>query len=52
MEEMDLEVAGEYLVTAAWLLAIKSRLLLPRHEGERGATRAPSWWSACWSTRR
>jgi segregation and condensation protein A len=34
MEEMDLEIAGEYLVYAAWLLLIKSRLLLPRHEGE------------------
>jgi segregation and condensation protein A len=31
MEELDLEVAGEYLVTASWLLAIKSRMLLPRH---------------------
>jgi segregation and condensation protein A len=36
MEELDLEVAGEYLVYAAWLLLIKSRLLLPRRaeEGE------------------
>jgi segregation and condensation protein A len=34
MEELDLEVAGEYLVYAAWLLVIKSRMLLPRHEGE------------------
>jgi len=34
MEELDLEIAGEYLVYAAWLLLIKSRLLLPRHEGE------------------
>jgi len=34
MEELDLEVAGEYLVYAAWLLVIKSRLLLPRHEDE------------------
>jgi segregation and condensation protein A len=34
MEQLDLEVAGEYLVYAAWLLLIKSRLLLPRHEGE------------------
>jgi len=34
MERLDLEVAGEYLVYAAWLLLIKSRLLLPRHEGE------------------
>ncbi len=31
MEELDLEVAGEYLVVAAWLLAIKSHMLLPRH---------------------
>jgi segregation and condensation protein A len=34
MEDLDLEVAGEYLVYAAWLLLIKSRMLLPRHEGE------------------
>ena len=34
MEQLDLEVAGEYLVYAAWLLLIKSRMLLPRHEGE------------------
>lgn len=32
MEELDLTVAGEYLVYAAWLLAIKSRMLLPRRE--------------------
>lgn len=32
MEELDLAVAGEYLVCAAWLLAIKSRMLLPRRE--------------------
>lgn len=30
MEALDLDVAGEYLVYAAWLLAIKSRMLLPR----------------------
>ncbi len=34
MERLDLEIAGEYLVYAAWLLLIKSRMLLPRHEGE------------------
>jgi segregation and condensation protein A len=34
MEELDLEIAGEYLVYAAWLLLIKSRMLLPRHAGE------------------
>lgn len=32
MEQLDLAVAGEYLVCAAWLLAIKSRMLLPRRE--------------------
>ena len=38
MEEMDLDVAGEYLVCAAWLVALKSRLLLPRgREGEEVA---------------
>ncbi len=35
MEELDLAVAGEYLVLASWLLAIKSRMLLPkRSKGE------------------
>lgn len=31
MEELDLEVAGEYLVMAATLVYIKSRMLLPSH---------------------
>ncbi|MGE5235243.1 MAG: segregation and condensation protein A [Acidobacteriota bacterium] len=40
MEELDLEVAGEYLVYAAWLLLIKSRMLLPRREeGSEGDPR-------------
>lgn len=30
MESLDLEIAGEYLVYAAWLTVIKSRMLLPR----------------------
>ena len=30
MQEMRLELAAEYLVMAAWLAEIKSRLLLPR----------------------
>lgn len=35
MEELDLEVAGEYLWMAAWLLQLKSKMLLPRvREGE------------------
>jgi len=32
MEALDLDIAGEYLVYAAWLLALKSRMLLPRRE--------------------
>jgi len=35
MEELDLEIAGDYLVYAAWLLAIKSRMLLPVREQEK-----------------
>lgn len=34
MEELDLAIAGEYLVMAATLLHIKSRMLLPRPEPE------------------
>lgn len=34
MKELDLNDASEYLVMAASLLAIKSRMLLPIHEGE------------------
>jgi segregation and condensation protein A len=32
MQELDLEVAGEYLWMASWLLQLKSRMLLPRHD--------------------
>ena len=32
MQELELDVASEYLVMAATLLAIKSEMLLPRHE--------------------
>jgi segregation and condensation protein A len=34
MQMLDLEVAGEYLVMAATLMRIKSRMLLPRDETE------------------
>lgn len=34
MEELDLEYAGDFLVTAATLMQIKSRMLLPRQESE------------------
>jgi segregation and condensation protein A len=32
MDELDLEYAGDFLVTAATLMQIKSRMLLPKHE--------------------
>jgi segregation and condensation protein A len=32
MEQMDLDVAGDFFVMAATLMYIKSRLLLPKHE--------------------
>ncbi len=34
MKELNLDVAGEFLVMAATLAQIKSRMLLPREEGE------------------
>ncbi len=34
MQELDLELAGEYLLMAAMLAEIKSRMLLPRSQGE------------------
>lgn len=34
MQELELDVASEYLVMAATLLAIKSHMLLPKHEEE------------------
>jgi segregation and condensation protein A len=32
MQDLDLDVAGEYLWMASWLLQLKSRMLLPRRE--------------------
>ena len=34
MQELDLEIAGEFIVMAATLMQIKVRMLLPRHEEE------------------
>jgi len=34
MHELDLEVAGEFLWMAAWLLQLKSKMLLPTARGE------------------
>src|SRR5579864_396484 len=32
MQELDLDIAGEFIVMAATLIHIKSRMLLPRHD--------------------
>lgn len=41
MKEMHLELAGEYLVMAAMLAEIKSRMLLPRREDDEGEEEDP-----------
>ncbi|MGH7427817.1 MAG: segregation and condensation protein A [Candidatus Methylomirabilaceae bacterium] len=43
MRELDLEVAGEFLVIAATLIHIKSKMLLPKEEveGEEGSDEDP-----------
>jgi segregation and condensation protein A len=40
MHELDLEVAGEFISMASWLLYLKSRLLLPRAQEGEGDPRA------------
>ncbi len=53
MAELQLELAGEYLVMAATLAEIKSRMFLPRAAVERGgrsSIRAPSSCAACRNT--
>src|SRR6201993_133556 len=37
MQELDLDVAGDFLVMAATLIHIKSKMLLPRPETAAGA---------------
>src|SRR5216110_2678927 len=41
MSELQLDLAGEYLVMAATLAEIKSRMLLPRPKAEEGAEEDP-----------
>ena len=52
MRDLRLELAAEYLVMAAMLAEIKSRILLPRPplEERARAIRAWSWCAACRST--
>lgn len=41
MEELDLDVAAEYIFEAAQLIHLKSRLLLPRRQDGEGGTEDP-----------
>lgn len=41
MQELQMELAGEYLVMAAMLAEIKSRMLLPRPQSEEGEEQDP-----------
>ena len=54
MRRTQLELAAEYLLMAAVLIEIKSRLLLPQAAGAAGRPRprirAPSWSGGCSST--
>ena len=53
MEELNLEIAAEFVAMAAQLLQIKSRLMLPRPPAEdlRGGSRGRTWSSGSWTTR-
>lgn len=53
MEAYQFDLAAEYLLMAAMLIEIKSRLLLPRTEAvedEECSTRVPSWCAVCLPT--
>ena len=57
MQELNLDLASEFLVMAATLIHIKSRMLLPRPDPAPGdprtrKTRATRWCAACSSIRR
>lgn len=42
MQELDLDFAGDFIVTAAQLMELKSRSLLPVHQAEDGTEAAPN----------
>ena len=53
LKASDMDVAGEFIYTAALLIHIKSKMLLPRAPAgpkTRPRIRGASWWSGCWST--
>jgi hypothetical protein len=55
IRKSNLELAAEYLLMAAMLIEIKSRMLLPKRQDdlvEDAATRARNWCGACWNTSR
>ena len=54
MEAYQFDLAAEYLLMAAMLIEIKSRLLLPRPKRSRmrRRIRVPSWCAAFWLTNR
>ena len=55
-ESLDLAIAGEYVLIAATLIEIKSRLLLPQappsSPDEEAEDPAPNWWRNCWNISR
>ena len=54
MEAYQFDLAAEYLLMAAMLIEIKSRLLLPRPEEveDEERIRVPNWCAVCWLTNR
>ena len=53
MKQLDLDVAGEFLLMAATLMHIKSRMLLPSSEEieeEEGKILVPNWFGDCSNT--
>ena len=50
MEKEDLNIVSDFLVMAATLLDIKSRMLLPVPEIEEGEEEQ-SWWQGSWNTK-
>jgi segregation and condensation protein A len=55
MKSLNLEVAGEYLVMAAYLTHIKSQMLLPlseenQEDGEPGKIPGMNWSRISWNT--
>ena len=53
LEKMNVDTAGEFVLMAATLIQIKSRMLLPHDPAVGPASRKTpgvNWWTDCWST--